>query len=121
MTTDYPYKPNPGQTHFEGCWKTQGHHNCAVAEVRRLQELKTEAWIEDIEKARGQRDEARVENVKLKALLRRATDAIQPTCNWSDKDRHALLDEIVNVLTPLPFEKLEELEAEVRKEDEDQD
>lgn len=26
-----PYPENPGQTHYEGCWRERGHHNCAVA------------------------------------------------------------------------------------------
>lgn len=26
-----PYPENPGQTHFDGCWREPGHHNCAVA------------------------------------------------------------------------------------------
>lgn len=28
---DRPYDDNPGATHFDGCWRTRGHHNCAVA------------------------------------------------------------------------------------------
>jgi hypothetical protein len=31
-----PYPDNPGATHFDGCWRTRGHHNCAVAEVERV-------------------------------------------------------------------------------------
>ena len=34
--TDYPYPANPGQSHFEGCFREVKHHNCAVAEVDRL-------------------------------------------------------------------------------------
>jgi hypothetical protein len=34
--SDTPYPDNPGATHFDGCWRTRGHHNCAVAEVERL-------------------------------------------------------------------------------------
>jgi hypothetical protein len=26
-----------GTTHYEGCWRTRGHHECAIAEVERLQ------------------------------------------------------------------------------------
>jgi hypothetical protein len=33
MGTKFPYPENPGQTHFEGCWREQGHHNCAVARL----------------------------------------------------------------------------------------
>ena len=42
MTVDeartFPYEANPGSTHWDGCWKAPRHHNCAVAEVYRLQE-----------------------------------------------------------------------------------
>ncbi len=32
-----PYPENPGATHYDGCWKSRGHHNCAVARVRELE------------------------------------------------------------------------------------
>ena len=35
--TDLPHPDNPGQTHFEGCWRHPGHHNCAVTLIDRLQ------------------------------------------------------------------------------------
>lgn len=25
-----------GQTHYEGCWETRGHHEFAIAEIKRL-------------------------------------------------------------------------------------
>ena len=31
-----PYPDNPGQTHYEGCWRDPHHHNCAVAQVHEL-------------------------------------------------------------------------------------
>jgi hypothetical protein len=34
--TTYPYPEDTGRTHWEGCWRERGHHNCAVAEVERL-------------------------------------------------------------------------------------
>lgn len=33
---DYPYPPDEGQTHSEGCWQNSRHHNCAVDKVDRL-------------------------------------------------------------------------------------
>jgi hypothetical protein len=33
---EYPYPEDAGRTHYEGCWRERGHHNCAVAEVERL-------------------------------------------------------------------------------------
>ena len=27
------------QTHYEGCWETRGHHECAIAEIKRLQQV----------------------------------------------------------------------------------
>lgn len=38
-TKNYPYPENDGQTHWDGCWRHAGHHNCAVREVERLQEV----------------------------------------------------------------------------------
>jgi hypothetical protein len=34
-----PYPDNNGQTHYEGCWRERGHHNCAVALVERLEKI----------------------------------------------------------------------------------
>ena len=34
----YPYPDNPGSTHWQGCWRCVGHHNCAVAAVDKLRE-----------------------------------------------------------------------------------
>lgn len=31
LTEDRPYPENPGATHYDGCWRDRGHHNCAVA------------------------------------------------------------------------------------------
>ncbi len=39
----FPYPTNPGQTHFEGCYRERHHHNCAVAEVERLRADLTDA------------------------------------------------------------------------------
>lgn len=36
MAAELPYADNPGATHYDGCWRDRGHHNCAVAEVERL-------------------------------------------------------------------------------------
>ena len=33
----YPYEINKGQTHYEGCWKDPGHHNCATDRVYALE------------------------------------------------------------------------------------
>lgn len=34
-----PYPPDTGHTHYDGCWRERGHHNCAVA---RLDEAEAE-------------------------------------------------------------------------------
>lgn len=39
----FPYEDNPGGTHFEGCWHTPKHHNCAVHRVYSL-ESRLEAY-----------------------------------------------------------------------------
>lgn len=31
-----PYPEDRGRTHWPGCWRERGHHNCAVAEIERL-------------------------------------------------------------------------------------
>lgn len=33
------YPENDGQTHHETCWRTRGHHECAI---RRVEELEAE-------------------------------------------------------------------------------
>lgn len=35
---EYPFMDNPGQTHWDGCWKEKYHHNCAVQKVYDLEE-----------------------------------------------------------------------------------
>ena len=32
----YPYDDEPGQTHFDGCYRYRKHHNCAVREIESL-------------------------------------------------------------------------------------
>lgn len=44
-----PYPDNPGATHWEGCWRHRGHHNCAVAMITALS-----GWLQK------QLDDARV-------------------------------------------------------------
>jgi hypothetical protein len=36
-TKQRPYPDDPGQTHYDGCWRSRGHHNCAVARVEQLE------------------------------------------------------------------------------------
>lgn len=36
MSAPLPYPENPGATHFDGCWRTPGHHNCAVQRVEEV-------------------------------------------------------------------------------------
>lgn len=32
-----PAPPSPdGRTHYAGCWRTPGHHDCAIAEIERI-------------------------------------------------------------------------------------
>ena len=30
MSDNLPYPDDPGGTHYPGCWRERGHHNCAV-------------------------------------------------------------------------------------------
>ena len=59
----YPYADNKGQTHFEGCYRTRHHHNCAVVEVDRLT-----AELED----------AREREAQVRKDLHEAVDALPP-------------------------------------------
>lgn len=34
----YPYPEDEGQTHYEGCWRERGHHNCAVKRAEGLRD-----------------------------------------------------------------------------------
>jgi len=34
--SDLPYPDDKGQTHWEGCYRERGHHNCCVVEVEQL-------------------------------------------------------------------------------------
>ena len=34
---EYPYPAHDGRTHWEGCYKERGHHNCAVVRVKSLE------------------------------------------------------------------------------------
>ena len=52
-----PYPDNKGKTHWEGCWRDKGHHNCAVDEIERLKK-----FIEET-------DLVEVENIQLRAKL----------------------------------------------------
>lgn len=34
-----PYADNPGQTHYQGCWRDRRHHACAAERVLELQRV----------------------------------------------------------------------------------
>lgn len=34
--SDLPYPENEGQTHYTGCWRDRGHHNCALRMIEEL-------------------------------------------------------------------------------------
>lgn len=55
--TDLPYKKEKGQTHWEGCWATPHHHNCAVAKIDDLTDELLAAY-EQIKRLRKTSDEA---------------------------------------------------------------
>jgi hypothetical protein len=41
--TDLPYPDDQARTHFDRCWSSPGHHNCAVREIDQLRELLDQA------------------------------------------------------------------------------
>jgi hypothetical protein len=59
MPIDLPYPTDDGRTHYEGCWRDRGHHNCAAEMVERLRASN--------ERLRAERDEARAEVERLRA------------------------------------------------------
>ncbi len=38
MRDNTPYPDNPGSTHYPGCYRDRGHHNCAVETAEALLE-----------------------------------------------------------------------------------
>jgi len=52
---DLPYEPDKGRTHYEGCWRSRGHHNCAVRYIDELGASinKSQAEIQRIRKRHG--------------------------------------------------------------------
>lgn len=34
LRADMPYEPDRGRTHYDGCWHSRGHHNCAVQRIK---------------------------------------------------------------------------------------
>lgn len=37
-TATYTPPVPDGRTHYAGCWRTPGHHDCAIAEIERLKD-----------------------------------------------------------------------------------
>lgn len=44
--SDLPYPDDKGQTHYAGCWRERGHHNCAIARIKECERQRDEAWSE---------------------------------------------------------------------------
>ncbi len=42
--TNYPHLHNEGQTHWPGCYREKGHHNCAID---RIEQLENKVKIQD--------------------------------------------------------------------------
>lgn len=52
-----PYEDDKGRTHWEGCWRERGHHNCAVAMVERLtQAQEPVGYVVVYDNGKGDRD-----------------------------------------------------------------
>jgi hypothetical protein len=64
MMSEYPYPDNRGQTHHEGCYRRPHHHNCAVAEIERL-----EAELADCKECRRLIERLQAKVDKLEAAL----------------------------------------------------
>lgn len=67
-TVALPYAPDVGRTHYDGCWKDRGHHNCAVLHIATL--------TAEVERVKGEN-----------ATMREAASRIWPM-TWNDKPMH---------------------------------
>lgn len=68
-----PYPDNPGATHYPGCWREPGHHNCAVERVRELEQA--------LEK---------IEALVMEYLTGQFLDPVAVCTSVRDTSRHAL-------------------------------
>lgn len=87
------HKPDPGQTHWIGCYTEPGHHECAVAEVERLsmaihvQQLNDKLAMNDAN-----------ERYALKAEVERLRERAETAEEDRDARRQSLANEIDGVL-----------------------
>lgn len=51
--TALPYPVDEGRTHWEGCYRVRGHHNCAVALVDSLRAARPRSAVDAIEELRA--------------------------------------------------------------------
>jgi len=51
--SDTPYPEDKGKTHYDGCWKERGHHNCAVSRIAELERQLETISNDTLEEAAG--------------------------------------------------------------------
>jgi hypothetical protein len=87
-----PYPEQAGQTHWEGCWRVAGHHNCAVALLAEQRELigrltrQRDAALFNNDLERSARERAQSEVSRLSGEVERLTEA----CREKDEGNVAL-------------------------------
>ena len=65
-----------GRTHWEGCYTERGHHECAIAQVKRL-EAERLAFATESEMMQAKYNEAREEVTTYSLLLDEAQAALK--------------------------------------------
>lgn len=56
------------RTHYEGCWRAPGHHDCAIAMIESLL-IENDSWERAVTEARGEAHEARGNVRKLQEAI----------------------------------------------------
>lgn len=71
--SDAPYTEDPGKTHYHGCWRDRGHHNCAVHEILRLRN-EVKGLVNAHKNADADAMKARAEVARLREALGEIAD-----------------------------------------------
>ena len=78
-TVALPYAPDVGRTHYDGCWKDRGHHNCAVLHIATL--------TAEVERVRGERDGWERRTKYLGSVVSRAWIVLRGWWHYETEER----------------------------------
>lgn len=84
----FPYEPDVGRTHWEGCYTERGHHNCAVIEVNLMRGVQQSTRM-SLDTCRTERDIAIQERDAAYVLGRR--EMLDDVCKYLESEGHATL------------------------------